>query len=124
MRRTAIGLLMTLAAGSVALAAGGASVQRQRVTSGGHTLELPLGLQASAAYLPDGNPLTQAKVELGRMLYFDTRLSKDDTVSCATCHDPSHGWAEPRKTSTGVGGKVGGRNAPTVLNRLFSKEQF
>ena len=124
MRGTAIGFLMTLVAGGAALAADGASATRERVTSGGYTLELPLGLQASAAYLPDGNPITQAKVELGRMLYFDKRLSMDDTVSCATCHDPSHGWAEPRKTSTGVGGKVGGRNAPTVLNRLFSKEQF
>jgi cytochrome c peroxidase len=61
---------------------------------------------------------------LGRLLYFDKRLSIDDTVACVTCHDPAHGFAEPRKTSSGVGGKVGGRNAPTVLNRLFSKEQF
>jgi cytochrome c peroxidase len=97
---------------------------RERVQSASHTLELPVGLQAGAAYVPDTNPLSDAKIDLGRLLYFDTRLSKDDTVSCATCHDPAHGFAEPRKTSQGVGGKVGTRNAPTVINRLFSKEQF
>jgi len=94
------------------------------VKSGDYAIDLPVGLQASAAYVPEENPLSAAKVELGRLLYFDARLSKDDTVSCATCHDPAHGFAEARKTSQGVGHKVGARNAPTVLNRLFSKEQF
>jgi len=97
---------------------------RERVQSGSMTIELPAGLQAGSAYVPDENPMAAEKVTLGRLLYFDKRLSKDDTVSCATCHDPSHAWAEPRKTSIGVGGKVGARNAPTVINRLFSKEQF
>jgi len=87
-------------------------------------IELPLGLQASSAYVPENNPPTRERVELGRMLYFDRRLSVDSTVSCATCHDPEHAFAEPRPTSTGVGGKVGTRNAPTVLNRLFSADQF
>jgi len=96
----------------------------ETLTAGGVTLELPLGLQASAAYVPDDNPPTPARVALGRLLYFDTRLSKDATVSCATCHDPGHGFAEPRRTSVGVGSQVGARNAPTVLNRLFSAEQF
>ena len=97
---------------------------RERLQSGTVTLELPVGLQAGAAYVPEGNPLSEEKIALGRLLYFDKRLSKDDTVSCATCHDPAHAWAEPRRTSVGVGGKVGARNAPTVINRLFSKEQF
>lgn len=96
----------------------------EEVVSGGYKVVLPRGLQKDAAYVPEGNPMSAAKIELGRHLYFDSRLSKDDTVSCATCHDPAHGFAEPRKTSTGVGGKVGGRNAPTVINRLFSSDQF
>ena len=100
------------------------TVTGERLQTGAYTLALPLGLQASAAYVPDGAPLSDAKVELGRVLYFDKRLSRDDTVSCATCHEPAHGFAEPRKTSQGVGGQVGTRNAPTVINRLFSKEQF
>src|SRR5262245_31885784 len=95
---------------------------RERVQTGAYVLELPVGLQSSAAYVPDANPLSNPKIELGRLLYFDKRLSKNDTVSCATCHDPAHGFAEPRKTSQGVGGLLGGRNAPTVINRLFSKE--
>jgi cytochrome c peroxidase len=103
-------------------AAGGAAAET--LTVGGVSLELPLGLQAGSAYVPEGNPPTPERVDLGRLLYFDVRLSHDRTVSCATCHDPKHGFAEPRKTSTGIGGKIGGRNAPTVINRLFSAEQF
>jgi cytochrome c peroxidase len=116
MRRVLIGVVLVAWVGG---AGAGETVQ-----SGDYALDLPVGLQASAAYVPEENPLSAAKVELGRLLYFDTRLSKDDTVSCATCHDPAHGFAEARKTSQGVGRKVGARNAPTVLNRLFSKEQF
>jgi cytochrome c peroxidase len=75
--------------------------------------------------VPEGNPLTEAKVELGRKLYFDTRLSTDGTVACATCHDPRHGFADGRgKTSAGVGGALGTRNAPTVLNAAFFIDQF
>jgi cytochrome c peroxidase len=97
---------------------------RQKVTSGDVTIELPLGLQADAIYVPEENPLSKAKVELGRLLYFETRISKDKTLSCASCHNPWHGFAEPRATSQGVGGLFGKRNSPTVINRLFSKEQF
>jgi cytochrome c peroxidase len=123
----AIGLVVAVA---YAARAGGQDTSaapaaaHERVQSGGYTLELPAGLQASAAYIPEENPMSEPKIALGRLLYFDKRLSKDDTVSCGTCHDPAYGWAEPRKTSRGVGGKVGARNAPTVVNRLFSKEQF
>ena len=102
----------------------GAADAGERVQSGSMTLELPAGLQAGSAYIPEDNAMSAEKVALGRLLYFDKRLSHDDSVSCGTCHDPGHGWAEPRKTSTGIHGKVGGRNAPTVINRLFSKEQF
>ncbi|MFM7736245.1 MAG: cytochrome-c peroxidase [Alphaproteobacteria bacterium] len=96
----------------------------EEVVSGSWKMTLPRGLQKDAAFVPENNPVSDAKIELGRDLYFDTRLSKDDTVSCATCHAPEHGFAEPRKTSQGVGGKVGKRNAPTVINRLFSSNQF
>ncbi|HXH28004.1 MAG TPA: cytochrome c peroxidase [Candidatus Polarisedimenticolia bacterium] len=101
-----------------------AAPQGETLTSGQFTMVLPLGLQADAAYIPDANPLTQAKIELGRKLYFDTRLSKDGTVSCATCHDPDKGFSDNRPVSLGINGQSGARNAPTVMNRLFSKEQF
>jgi cytochrome c peroxidase len=97
---------------------------RETLKSGGFSMELPLGLQAGAAYIPDTNPLSADKIALGKLLYFDPRLSKDKTLSCASCHNPFHGFADPAPTSKGVGGKLGGRNSPTVLNRLFSKEQF
>ena len=98
--------------------------QGETFTSGEYTATLPLGLQASAAYVPDNNPVSQAKIELGRKLYFDGRLSKDGTISCASCHDPDKGFSDGRPNSQGVNHQAGSRNAPTVMNRLFSKEQF
>lgn len=87
--------------------------------------ELPLGLgQDLVAYIPADNPLTPAKVELGRQLYFDPRLSLDGTVSCATCHHPDMGWTDNAPVSTGIHGQQGGRSAPTVVNRVFGKTQF
>lgn len=122
-----LGAILALVVGGIAVgtsptAAGDSTAQTLR--QNGFTLELPLGLQADAAYVPEGNPVTAAKVELGRFLYFDPRLSVDKTIACASCHIPYHGFADPTPTSAGVGGKLGGRNSPTVINRLFSKEQF
>ncbi len=83
---------------------------------------IPLGLPALK--VPDDNPITPEKVELGKMLYFDKRVSKDGSVSCATCHDPTMAWAEREPTSTGIGKQVGGRNSPSVINAAFAPRQF
>ncbi len=96
----------------------------QSEAQGPYKLTLPLGLQEEAAYIPPDNPLTAEKIELGRQLYFDGRLSADGTVSCATCHAPDKGFSDNRPTSIGIKGQVGGRNAPVAINRLFSQEQF
>ena len=64
------------------------------------------------------------KAELGKRLFFDPRLSRDGRVSCATCHDPAHGGAEPRATSQGVFEREGAMNAPTVYNAYFNFRQF
>ena len=85
---------------------------------------LPLGLDAEERIIPAGNPLTQPKVDLGWRLYFDTRLSKDNTIACATCHHPDTGWSEGKGLMVGIGGQVGGRNSPTIMNRVFSSLQF
>src|SRR5579883_2044840 len=85
-------------------------------------LHFPLGMEAPAA--PEANPLTKPKVELGRLLYFDKRLSKDMTVSCATCHNPKTGWTDQSPVSTGIAGQKGARNAPTVLNAAYLDAQF
>jgi cytochrome c peroxidase len=83
---------------------------------------VPLGLPALP--VPDDNPMTDDKIELGKLLYFDKRLSKDGTIACATCHDPTKGWAEHTPTSTGIGGEVGGANSPTVINAAYATAQF
>jgi cytochrome c peroxidase len=84
----------------------------------------PLGLGPIAGLIPADNPMTRAKVELGRQLYFDGRLSRDGTVACATCHEPANGWAQHSAVATGIEGQKGGRNSPTVMNRIFGKTQF
>jgi cytochrome c peroxidase len=87
---------------------------------------LPLGLSQGAAQIQglDKNPLTRAKIELGRQLYFDPRLSADSTVSCASCHNPADGYTAPTKTGVGIRGQLGGRNSPVSFNRILSGPQF
>lgn len=87
-------------------------------------LELPKGLNQDDFYLPSDNPMSKDKVELGRTLFFDLRLSSDNTVSCATCHSPQTAFSDNRPVSLGVGLGAGDRNAPTIINRAFSREQF
>lgn len=74
--------------------------------------------------IPSTNLNYAAKVELGKQLYFDGRLSKNGAVSCAFCHIPDAGFADPRQFSFGVGGKKGNRQAPTVFNTAFNPVQF
>lgn len=123
-RATARGLLAAMLVILLAHAAFAAEGERETLKSGSFSLELPLGLQADSAYIPEDDPMTQAKIDLGKLLYFDPRMSKDNTISCATCHNPYHGFTDPKATSGGVGGALGTRSSPTVINRLFSKEQF
>jgi cytochrome c peroxidase len=73
---------------------------------------------------PADNPTTAAKVELGKMLYFDPRLSSTGTVSCFSCHNVMEGGDDHMTTSAGVHGQKGGRNAPTVWNAAFNSAQF
>ena len=82
----------------------------------------PLGLLPIT--WPKDNPYSAEKVELGKVLYFDKRLSADGTVSCATCHDPKFAFTDGAPTSTGINGQKGGRSAPTVINRAWSNAQF
>jgi cytochrome c peroxidase len=89
-----------------------------------YLLKLPLGLQQEALYLPPENPLTAEKIALGKQLFFDRRLSRDRSLSCASCHNPRFGFADGQPVSIGIGGQKGSRNAPTIINRAFSKEQF
>lgn len=74
--------------------------------------------------VPSTNPQTDAKIELGKMLYFDKRLSRDNTISCASCHRPDASWADTTPVSEGVEHKLGGRNSPTILNSGYFVPQF
>lgn len=74
--------------------------------------------------IPADNPQTLEKISLGQKLFFDRRLSVDGTVSCSTCHDPVRGFTDRKPTSIGIKGRVGQRNAPTILNALYNKTQF
>lgn len=71
-----------------------------------------------------GNPATPENLALGKMLYFDPRLSESHNISCSTCHIIGMGGADGRSTSIGHNWQRGGRNAPTVLNAVFNKAQF
>jgi cytochrome c peroxidase len=86
--------------------------------------EIPLGLDESALVIPQDNPMTKQKVELGRLLFFDKRLSRDNTISCGSCHMPEFAFTDGKPVSTGIKGQKGGRSAPTVINRAFSTVQF
>jgi cytochrome c peroxidase len=74
--------------------------------------------------IPSANPSTPEKIELGKMLYFDNRLSGDKLTSCATCHDPAKGYADGLPLAEGFKGKILGRHSPTVLNAAYNTAQF
>jgi len=86
-------------------------------------IKVPLGLDPNLN-APADNPITPEKIELGRLLYFDKRLSKDVTVSCASCHDPKRGWTDNQPVSDGIHGGKGVRSAPTVVNSTYNLVQF
>jgi cytochrome c peroxidase len=73
---------------------------------------------------PPDNPQTPGKVALGRELFFDKRLSEDNTQACASCHIPAKGFTDQQPTSDGIHHQFGQRNAPTVLNAAFNVLQF
>ena len=70
---------------------------------------------------PKDNPYTLAKAELGKKLYFDTRLSAANVLSCATCHSPAYGWGDGQPTGVGHGMKKLGRRSPTIINAAFGE---
>lgn len=90
-----------------------------------------INLMASYTYskpnsvpIPVDNPMSLEKIELGKQLFFDTRLSKNGTVSCSSCHNVMSGGEDNRATSMGIDGKTGSRSAPTVWNAAFQSVMF
>ena len=85
---------------------------------------VPLGLEEPASYIPADNPQTAKKIELGRHLFFDKRLSRNNTIACASCHLPGLAFTDGKPVSTGINTLKGGRSAPAAINRVYSKAQF
>src|SRR5229473_3306801 len=86
--------------------------------------QVGLPTDQTQAIIPPDNPQTREKIALGQKLFFDGRLSADGTVACSTCHDPARAFTDGRPASIGINGRVGQRNAPTILNALYNKTQF
>jgi cytochrome c peroxidase len=82
----------------------------------------PLGLPPVP--IPAGNPPTAASIALGRGLFYDSRLSKDDSLSCASCHRPQLGFTDVKERSLGVGGAFGLRHAPRLINAAYFPQLF
>ncbi|HEY0264764.1 MAG TPA: cytochrome c peroxidase [Granulicella sp.] len=85
-------------------------------------IKAPLGLPPVP--IPTDNPPTEESIALGRRLFYDTKFSKDNTLSCASCHDPARYFTDNQRFSHGVGGAIGVRNAPTVMNAAYMPFQF
>ncbi len=72
----------------------------------------------------EGNAPNPARIDLGKKLFFDTRLSSDGNMSCATCHNPAFGWSDGLSTAKGFKSKVLGRASPTVINTVYNPIQM
>ena len=126
MRNTALTLLV---AAGLAVPLMGAAAPKQdgkAPAPSGEQFMLPelLGLEDANTFVPQENPLTAKKVELGRFLFFDKRLSKNNTIACASCHIPAMAFTDGQPVSTGINRLQGGRSAPASINRVFSTAQF
>lgn len=126
MRNTALALLV---AAGLAVSLMGAAAPKQggkAPAPSGEPFMLPelLGLEDANTFVPKENPLTAKKVELGRFLFFDKRMSKNNTIACASCHIPAMAFTDGQPVSTGINRLQGGRSAPASINRVFSTAQF
>ena len=96
----------------------------EALVSAPSSLKLPLGLAPQRFQIPADNPLSEAKIELGQLLFFDSRLSADNSVACATCHSPEIAFSDNVRLSAGINARLGTRNAPALINRIGGSEQF
>src|SRR5277367_1849833 len=86
--------------------------------------QLPGGITAlPAPPIPADNPQTQAKIDLGRMLFLDKSLSKDHSISCASCHDPAKAYSDGLATGVGIHRSNLNRRTPSLLNSAYNSAQ-
>jgi cytochrome c peroxidase len=99
-----------------------ASVLDQKPIGVAIEIKAPLGLPPVP--IPPNTPETMETIALGRKLFYEKKLSRDNSLSCASCHNPLIGFTDGQKHSTGFGGRAGIRNAPTVVNAAYFPVQF
>jgi cytochrome c peroxidase len=98
------------------------SLEQEINPSSKYQLILPVGFPQPT--IPSDNPLTQEKIDLGKMLFFDPILSSDSSISCASCHNKSKAWSDGAQFSKGVNDSIGFRNSPALTNVAFNASYF
>jgi cytochrome c peroxidase len=122
LRKAVFGVLAICAAATLSSLIATPPANAQSTTE--YKLKIPFGLEETAVVIPADNPLTTEKVELGRLLVFDKRLSQDNTIACMSCHLANFAFTDGKRVATGIRGQKGGRSAPVSFNRVFSTAQF
>jgi cytochrome c peroxidase len=127
-RRLAVllGLPLLLVGGSLGFTACQSESEDASTTSGGPSSRVSALFEPlpDEAPVPDDNPMTEARVDLGHKLYFEPRLSRSGTISCNTCHVVGAAGVDHRDVAIGEGAREGTRNSPTVYNAAFLNSQF
>jgi cytochrome c peroxidase len=130
MRITASRVLVLAAAGAVAAMTAGIATRSNAAENTAGTKNRPAASieELKAQYrrpesipFPKDNPYTVEKAALGKKLYFDTRLSAANLLSCASCHSPAYGWGDGQPRGVGHGMKQLGRRSPTIVNAAFGE---
>ena len=116
-------ILCLFVAALIAIGAGQSSHTVTLADDGSVEFGLTIQMLDAMPTLPGGSQ-NRDEIELGKMLFFETRLSLDKSLSCASCHDPAKGFADGKALATGFAGKELKRHSPTVLNSAFNKLQF
>lgn len=114
---------LAITATAIALALGGAAAAQDAAPDMGEYIDMFEPLPAMPP-IPSGTTMSAERIDLGRMLFFEPRISASGVISCATCHNPALGWTDRIPRATGHDGQVGDRNTPTVLNSGFLTAQF
>ena len=117
-------IFLILLAGVVAVSCGKAVRDEGPARPLGEAVALRAPLGLPPAPIPEGNPPTEAAIALGRRLFYEPKLSSDETVSCASCHRPEAWFADGLAVARGVGGQLGPRNTPSAVNAAYNGVQF
>jgi len=120
MKRALVGSLLAL--GGLCGAFGCSSSAENQPQSDASILDVPSDFPARPE--PDDNALTLQRAELGRTLFYDTRLSRTGQISCSSCHVQEYAFSDPHQTSLGVDGLTGTRNAPALVNEAWNTSYF